>query len=135
MCIDYRLLSKQIVKDRYPQPLIEDHIDKHRGAKIFTSLDLKNRFFHVPVHKDSRKYTAFITPTGQYEFFRTPFGMCNSPAIFQKFINNVFQKEIKEGIVLIYMDDVIILAENELQAMERLIRVLRTAEEYGLIIN
>jgi len=73
-------------------PLIEDQIDALRGAIIFTILDLKNDFFHVPIGESTRQYTAFITPTGQYEFRYVPFGLCNSPAIFQRYINTIFNK-------------------------------------------
>jgi len=33
---------------------------------------------------------AFIVPDGQYEFLRAPFGLCNSPAVFQRYINAIF---------------------------------------------
>jgi len=62
LCIDYRQLNWKIVKDRYPLPLIDDQLDRLQGAKIFTTLDLKNGFFHVKVDENSRKFTAFIIP-------------------------------------------------------------------------
>jgi hypothetical protein len=40
LCIDYRALNKITVKDNFPTPLIEDHLDKLRQKKYFTSLDL-----------------------------------------------------------------------------------------------
>ncbi|KAK9751620.1 Reverse transcriptase (RNA-dependent DNA polymerase) [Popillia japonica] len=80
ICIDYRKLNRKIIKDRYPLPIIEDQIDKLANARIFTTLDLRNGFFHVPVTEDSVKYTSFVTPHGQYEFLKTPFGLCNAPA-------------------------------------------------------
>jgi len=68
VCIDYRRLNSKTIKDRYPLRLIEDQLDKLQGAKIFTTLDLKNDFFHVVMDKESIKYTSFITPDAQYEF-------------------------------------------------------------------
>jgi len=56
----------------------------------FSMLDLKDGFFYVPISEESRKYTAFIVPDGQYEFLRAPFGLCNSPAVFQRYINAIF---------------------------------------------
>lgn len=78
LCVDYRRLNQKIIKNRYPLPLIDDQLDRLQGAKIFTTLDLKNGFFHVDVDEDSRKFTAFIIPDGQYEFLKIPFGLCNS---------------------------------------------------------
>jgi len=96
LCIDYRQLNKKIIKDRYPLLLVEDQLDLLQGARYFSTLDLKNGFFHVYMNEQSRKVTAFIVPDGHYEFLRVPFGLCNSPAVFQRFINAVFQDLIQE---------------------------------------
>lgn len=68
LCCDYRKLNKNIVKDRFPLPLIEDVMDRLEGAEYFTTIDLKNGFFHVDVEEESVKYTAFITPTVNTNF-------------------------------------------------------------------
>ena len=90
LCIDYRKLNEKVVKDRYPLPLMEDVIENLYNASTFSSLDLKNGFFHVDIEESSRKYTAFVTPEGHYEFLKAPFGLCNSPAVFQRYIHNIF---------------------------------------------
>lgn len=123
------------MKDRYPLPLIDDQLDRLQSAKIFTTLDLENGFFHVEVDEDSRKYTAFITPDGQYEFLRMPFGLCNSPAVFQRFVNATFRDLINDGTVLTYMDDLIVPSENCEEALEKLERIFDRASESGLAIN
>jgi len=117
LCVDYRKLNKKIFKDRYPLPLIEEQLDKLQGSKIFRTIDLKDGFFHVPIEKKSCKYTAFIVPDGHYEFLRTPFGLCNSPAVFQRFINVVFRELIAKRIVLTYLDDLIILSCTEKEGL------------------
>lgn len=66
LCVDYRQLNRKIVKDRYPLPLIDDQLDRLQSAKVFTTLDLENGFFHVKVDEDSRKFTAFIIPDGDF---------------------------------------------------------------------
>lgn len=53
LCVDYRLLNKKIVKDHYPLPLIEDQLDMLQGARVFSTIDLKNGFFHVRVSESS----------------------------------------------------------------------------------
>lgn len=64
-----------------------------------------------------------------------PFDLCNSPAIFQKFINAVFKELIREGVVLTYMDDLIVPSEDISNGLDYFKRVLNTASEVGLIIN
>jgi len=104
--------------DRYPLPLIEDLLDKLSNMKVFTVIDLKNGFFHVTVAPNSRKYTAFVTSDGQFWFLKTPMGLSIAPPIFQRYINVAFRSLIQQGIVLIYMDDIIVLARDETEAIE-----------------
>lgn len=135
LCVDYRQLNTKIHRDRYPVPRIDDQIDRLQTVKVFSTIDLKNGFFHVPVEESSRKYTSFVTPSGQYEFLRTPFGLSVSPSAFQRFVNIIFQKLVQDEIVVVYFDDVLVLAKDEDEACDRLKLVFATAAEYGLNIN
>ncbi|XP_055622399.1 uncharacterized protein LOC129765966 [Toxorhynchites rutilus septentrionalis] len=135
LCVDYRRLNKVIIRDHFPLPLIEDVIDELQGARIFTTLDLENGFFHVPVDEDSRKYTAFVTPSGQYEFLATSFGLSTSPTVFQRYINNIFRGLIEKQVVIVYIDDLLIPTKNEKEALEKLKMVLEVAERHGLRIK
>ncbi|XP_062532887.1 uncharacterized protein K02A2.6-like [Bombyx mori] len=108
LCVDYRKLNKKIIKERFPLPLIEDQIDRLKDATMFTTLDLKNGFFHVNVCKESQKYTSFVTPRAQFEFQKMPFGLSVGPSVFQRFLNDVFQDLILDGVVLTYLDDLIL---------------------------
>ncbi|GBN50500.1 Retrovirus-related Pol polyprotein from transposon 297, partial [Araneus ventricosus] len=128
VCIDYRKLNKVVVKDRFPLPLIEDILDRLQGSRVFSTIDLKNAFFHVDVNKDSRKYTSFVTHEGQYQFLKVPFGLCNSPAVFQRYINTIFRPLINDGIILPYLDDIIILSSSFEEGIERVERVLSNVD-------
>ncbi|GBL92706.1 Retrovirus-related Pol polyprotein from transposon 297 [Araneus ventricosus] len=127
VCIDYRRLNKVVVKDGFPLPLIEDILGRLQGSRVFSNIDLKNAFFHVNVNKDSRKYTSFVSHEGQYEFLKIPFGLCNSPAVFQRYINTIFRPLINDGIVLPYLDDIIILSSSFEEGIERVECVLSIA--------
>lgn len=132
MCIDFRALNKILEKDKYPLPLIEDQIDRLGKAKFFISLDMKNGFYQIPVSPDSIKYTAFVTPTGHYEFLKMPFGICNGPAVFQKAITKAISHL---NFVLVYIDDILIpflTIDEGLDYLERTIQALNTA---GFAIN
>lgn len=85
--------------------------------------------------EDNCKYTAFIIPDGHYEFLRAPFGLCNSPAVFQKFINAIFRELIANETVLTYLDDLIIPSRDEKEGVRKLRNVLTVASDHGLNIN
>ncbi|KAL0188352.1 hypothetical protein M9458_015451, partial [Cirrhinus mrigala] len=78
-CIDYRALNKGTVKFKYPLPLVPAAIEKLRGAKVFTKLDLRSGFV-VRIRKGDEWKTAFITPTGHYEYRVMPYGLVNAPS-------------------------------------------------------
>lgn len=112
MCIDYRSLNKITLKDNYPIPLIDDMLDRLANKTIFSLLDLKSAFYHVHVNEESVKYTSFVTPLGQYEYLRMPFGLRNAPPTFQRFVNMVFDDMIRAGKVAIYLDDILIATSD-----------------------
>lgn len=70
MCIDYRTLNKYILRDNYPIPVIgwENQLNVLKDKKYFSILDLKDGFYHINMAEESIKYTAFVTPFGQFEF-------------------------------------------------------------------
>lgn len=89
MCIEFRHLNKKPIKDQFPMPHIDDQINRLKRYKYFSSLDLSNGFYQIPVDSKSISKTAFITPDGHYEFLRMPFGLLNAPSVFQRTMNNI----------------------------------------------
>ena len=65
-------------KDKYPLPVIEDQSNKLQGCKYFTTLDLHSEYYQIKVAERSIEKTAFMTPDGQYEFLKMPFGLANA---------------------------------------------------------
>lgn len=61
---------------------------------------------------DSTKFTSFISPLGQYELTKMGFGLKNAPAVFQRFIHEIFRDMIDENRIVIYMDDIMIATET-----------------------
>ncbi|XP_039960847.1 uncharacterized protein LOC120774994 [Bactrocera tryoni] len=130
LCCDYRRLNLKIMRDNFPMPIIDDVLERLQSARVFTTLDLENGFSHVPVERNSRKFTSFVTHSGQYEFRFVPFGITNSPAIFSRFIFAVFREYIQDGTCVAYMDDLIIPSKDKKEGINKLRRVLGRAAEW-----
>ena len=91
-CIDYRQLNIRTRKDAFALPRITEIFDYLSGAKFFSVLDMKSGYHQVPVHSADIHKTAFTAgPLGHWEFCRLSFGLTNSPATYQRLMENVFQ--------------------------------------------
>ena len=97
--------------------MIEDLLDRLQDATVFSTIDLKNDFFKVPVAKDSRRYTSFVTHKGKFQFRVAPFGLCLSPFVFKKYVSTLFKDLILQGYDFLYLDDFIIPVKTDDEAL------------------
>lgn len=132
MCVDYRTLNKHTVRDNYPLPVIEDQMDLLSNKRYFSCLDLKSGFHHVSMAEDSVPLTAFVTPHGQFEYLRMPFGLKNAPSVFQRFINAIFRSLIDNNKIMIYMDDIMVATDTLEGHFEILEEVFQLIKQHGL---
>jgi hypothetical protein len=105
---DYRRLNSITIRNRYPLPLISDLFDMLRNAIWFTKLDIRWGYNNIRIKKGDEWKAAFITRRGLYEPTVMFFGLCNSPATFQKMMDEIFHDLIREKKIIIYIDDILI---------------------------
>jgi len=125
---DYRVLNSMIVKNKYPLPLISELISQLRKARYFTKLDVYWGFNNIHIKPGDEWKAAFQTNRGLFEPLVMFFGMTNSLATFQTMMNDIFQNLIVEGIVVVYLDDILIFTKTEeehAQAVRRMLQVLK----------
>jgi Reverse transcriptase (RNA-dependent DNA polymerase) len=110
-CQDYRYLNDWTVKNSYPLSLILEIMDKIKGAKYFTKLDVHWGYNNVQIRKGDEWKAAFKTNKGLFEPTVMFFGMCNSLATFQAMMDNIFMTIIDNQLVIVYMDNILIFAD------------------------
>ncbi|KAG9219616.1 hypothetical protein CCMSSC00406_0006062 [Pleurotus cornucopiae] len=105
---DYRKLNNMTIKNRYPLPLISDLADKLQNTRYFSKLDVRWGFNNVRIKEGDEWKAAFRTTCGLFEPLVMFFGLTNSPSTFQTMMNDLFRELITEGVVIIYLDDILI---------------------------
>ena len=130
-CVDYRTtIKKFLVRETWPMPDIESHIDTVGGAKFITVCDVQSAYWQIPVAPKDRHKTAFVTSKGKYVFKVLPFGIANAPWIFQRVMSLAFANFGQPSGLLVYMDDVIACSatwEAHLNLLEDMFLALQTA--------
>jgi hypothetical protein len=84
VCVDYRMINKVTVSDRYGLHNPEDLVQGMLGKKFFSKLDLRSGFSQIPIDPQERNKTAFWWGNQLWQYTRMPFGMKNAPAKFQR---------------------------------------------------
>lgn len=131
ICNDFRWLNARTVKDAHPLPHPADALAALGGNAYFSTMDLTSGYYNVEVHEDDRKYTAFTSPFGLYEYNRMPQGLCNSPATFMRMMLGIFGDQNFLSL-LCYLDDVLVFAPTEELALERLEMVFQRLKAHNL---
>jgi hypothetical protein len=129
LCIDYRELNKVVTGNSYPLPRIDDILSSLRGKMFFTSMDMVKGFWQIALDEESQEKTAFITPFGQYQFKRVPFGLMTSPSIFQGFMDQMLHGYNWEC-ANVYVDDVLIFSatfDEHITQMDQIFDRMRKA--------
>ncbi|MCO5552828.1 hypothetical protein L7F22_006345 [Adiantum nelumboides] len=89
MCVNYRVLNKITIKNRFPVPRIEDLFDKLRGSTYFSRIDLKSGYHQIRIVDEDIVKTAFCTTFGLYEYLVMPFGLTNAPTTFNRMMERI----------------------------------------------
>ena len=61
MCVDLREPNKAIVVDSHPLPHMDELLSTLAGSIMFSTIGLESAYHQLPLHPDSRDFTAFIT--------------------------------------------------------------------------
>ena len=121
MVQDYKKLNQVTIKDKMPLPLIGEVIDKLKEAKYFNKLDLIWRYNSVQIKEDNEWKAAFLMNKRLFKLQVIYFGLYNSPVMFQRMMNSIFQKLLHKGILANYMDNFVILAKTMKKLEEKTI--------------
>ncbi|KAL1255505.1 hypothetical protein QQF64_013566 [Cirrhinus molitorella] len=128
LCVDYRKLNSQTVKDSYALPNLEESVSALAGSQWFSVLDLESGYYQM--EESDKHKTAFSCPLGFWKFNRMPQGT-NAPSTFQRLMEKCME-DLHLTEVLVFLDDLIVFSRTP---EERLLKVLTRLREYGLKLS
>ena len=123
MCVDYRVLKKKAIKNRYPIPKTNKLLDELHGAVYFSKINLRSGYHHICTREEDLEKTAFRCHYGHYEFLVMPFGLTNAPTTFQSCMNCIFNKQLRKYL-LVFFDDILIYNKTWEEHLRHLNEVL-----------
>ncbi|GAU30613.1 hypothetical protein TSUD_62330 [Trifolium subterraneum] len=134
MCVDYTDLNRVCPKDAYPLPNIDKLVDNSSEFKLLSFMDAYSGYNQIKMAEIDKKKIAFMTETGNYYYNVMPFGLKNAGATYQRMMNKVFHNEIGD-MLEVYMDDMIVKSEEEIDHTVHLKRVFDQATKFNMRFN
>lgn len=134
LVVDYRKLNCKILDDKFPLPNISDILDSLSGAMYLSQLDLSQAYYQANLKPDCRKYTAFTTPSGQYQMTRLPMGLKISPSAFSRLMT-VAMSGLAYEKLFIYLDNLICFGRSLTLHNQNLIDILTRLRKVNLKLN
>jgi len=136
--IDYRILNAlTYTMEHWPIPHITQlitRIGEHKPA-FFAVLDLTSGYHQIMMSEKARELSAFMTPSGVYEWCRLPMGLKGAPSFFQRTIAHQVLHDLSGVICDIYIDDIIIYGKDEDSFIANLEAVFERLKEYGVSVH
>jgi hypothetical protein len=116
---DYRKINTWTVRNQYPLPLIGDLIHNLSGAVVFTKFDVRQGYNNICIKEGDEHKATFKTRRGLFKPMVMYFGLCNSPATFQAFMNDIYCPTIAKHDLLgtairVYTDNIAIATKVSL---------------------
>lgn len=132
--VDYRALNALTIPNQNAPPLIKETLAKLYTAKIYSKFDIITAFNEIRIKKGHKEKTAFLTRYDLYEYMIMPFNLCNAPATFQTFINNVL-REYLNVFCTAYLDDILIYSNTKEEHLHHIDKVLKKLQKAGLYLD
>lgn len=134
MCVDFSKLNSQCVPYYYPLPRIDEVQEQLAKKPFICSLDMSQGYHQVLVEPRDKEKLAFTFEGVHWQYKRVPFGLSTISGFFQAMMNNILS-ELVGDICLVYVDDIIVMAESAEQMVNNLKTVFDRLRQYNFKLN
>ena len=109
-------------------------LERIAGHAFYCFLDGYSGYNQIFIFPEDQDKTTFTCPYGTFSYRRMPFGLCNAPANFQRYMMAIFS-DLLEDIMEVFMDDFSIFGDSFDLCLANFDRVLKRCEETNLVLN
>lgn len=134
ICLDAREINKRMVGDHAQPPTIDEIFNRIGNRKFFSTLDITQAFWQIPLEAESRKYTGFLFDNQTYVFRRMPFGLKTAGASFTRAMNKALKNDMMD-FVIVYLDDILIASNTLAEHLQHIDTVLQKLKDVGFKLN
>ena len=136
-CIDFRQLNTAMSQKGWPLPRIEEMLRRigDRKNSIFGKIDMTNGYHQLPLAMGMRKWTAFITSHGLFNWTRVPMGLKNAAPYFQEIMTSEVLNGYVNHICELYMDDCIPYGKTEDEFVQNVSNIFARFKERNIIVS
>nr|GEW94821.1 reverse transcriptase domain-containing protein [Tanacetum cinerariifolium] len=104
------------------------------GNQYYCFLDGFSGYFQIPIDPKDQEKTTFTCLYGTFAYRRMPFGLCNAPGTFQRYMMAIFYDMI-EKTMEVFMDDFSVFRNSFKRCLSHLERMLKRCEDTNLCLN
>ena len=134
--IDLSPLNKFVVQTPFRMETVASVLGSIKENDFLASIDLKDAYFQIPVHQDSRKYLRVALKGTVYQFKVLCFGLATAPQVFTRVFAVISSWAHSRGIRLLrYLDDWLIIAASEAELNRNVQALLSLCHYLGIVIN
>ena len=134
--INLRPLNQLIKPKKFRMETLKSILPQLRQGQWATSVDLADAYLHVPVHPLDRRFLSFQLEGETFQFRALPFGLSTAQRVFTRITRVLAAFLRRRGVqIFMYLDDWLIVADDESSALKHTTEVIETARGLGWIIN
>jgi len=134
ICIFYRDLNVACPKDEFSLPITDIMIDNTYDFERMSFMDGFSGYNQIKMYPEDKKHTSFRSPVRIYCYTMMPFGLKNVGATYQRAMNVIFCKHIRDTVEC-YVDDIAVKSHDKGDHLADLRRVFNIMRSHQLKMN
>ena len=134
--LDVSRLNKFVDLTSFSMESSRSVLNAIRQGDFLLTTDMKDGYFHIPIHQESQKFLRFVFQGKVFQFRALPFGLSTAPQVFTRVIAFLGRLLRLRGVrVILYLDDWLLLAGTIKEALRAKRILLELTDTLGIVLN